>query len=165
MIPDEALRALGLQSLNPVQFDTLRVAGVSAARVREVAEREGAPARLLQRADCLDWSFLDGVSTLGITAGASAPELLVRQGEHNLRLSRELREAFEALERVADLDQMTGLINRATFFQQARAAYAESGVERDGPGGDHLDGSAFVATETHDGTLTELSVDLGEGGF
>lgn len=53
--------------------------------------------------------------------------LLVRQGEQNLRLSRELRAAFEALERIADLDQMTGLINRATFFQQARAAFAESG--------------------------------------
>lgn len=53
--------------------------------------------------------------------------LLVRQGEQNLRLTRELREAFEALERIADLDHMTGLINRATFFQQAEAAYAESG--------------------------------------
>lgn len=38
---EQALLALGLQSLNPVQFDTLRIAGVSAARVREVAEREG----------------------------------------------------------------------------------------------------------------------------
>ncbi len=45
--------------------------------------------------------------------------LLVRQSEQNLRLSRELREAFQALQRFADLDQMTGLINRATFFQRA----------------------------------------------
>ena len=34
---------------------------------------------MIQRADDLDWAFLDGVGTLGITAGASAPELLVRE--------------------------------------------------------------------------------------
>src|SRR3569623_731154 len=48
-------------------------------RLAEVAEREGTPARLLQRAGDLDAAFLDGVRTLGITAGASAPELLVRE--------------------------------------------------------------------------------------
>jgi 4-hydroxy-3-methylbut-2-enyl diphosphate reductase len=48
-------------------------------RLAEVAEREGTPARLIQRASDLDMAFLDGVRTLGITAGASAPELLVRE--------------------------------------------------------------------------------------
>lgn len=48
-------------------------------RLVEVAEREGTPARLIQRASDLDWAFLEGVGTLGITAGASAPELLVRE--------------------------------------------------------------------------------------
>ena len=48
-------------------------------RLVEVARREGTPARLIQRAAELDWDFLDGVRTLGITAGASAPELLVRE--------------------------------------------------------------------------------------
>ena len=48
-------------------------------RLVEVAEREGIPARLIQRAAELDWSFLEGVGALGITAGASAPELLVRE--------------------------------------------------------------------------------------
>ena len=48
-------------------------------RLVEVAEREGIPALLIQRAADLDWEFLDGVGTLGITAGASAPELLVRE--------------------------------------------------------------------------------------
>lgn len=51
----------------------------NSVRLVEVAEREGTPARLIQRADELDWSFLDGVTTLGITAGASAPEVLVRE--------------------------------------------------------------------------------------
>ena len=51
----------------------------NSVRLVEVAERQGTRARLVQRATCLDWSFLDGVTTLGITAGASAPELLVRE--------------------------------------------------------------------------------------
>ncbi len=47
-------------------------------RLREVAERSGAPrAILIPRAEKLDWSVLEGVATLGVTAGASAPELLV----------------------------------------------------------------------------------------
>jgi 4-hydroxy-3-methylbut-2-enyl diphosphate reductase len=49
-------------------------------RLREVAERGGAArAILLPRADQLDWSALEGVRTLGITAGASAPESLVQE--------------------------------------------------------------------------------------
>ncbi|MFA5966248.1 MAG: 4-hydroxy-3-methylbut-2-enyl diphosphate reductase [Sphingomonas sp.] len=48
-------------------------------RLAEVSERQGTPARLIQRACDLDPAFLDGVRTLGITAGASAPELLVRE--------------------------------------------------------------------------------------
>jgi len=48
-------------------------------RLVEVAEREGTTARLIQRADDLDFEWLWGVGTLGITAGASAPEVLVRE--------------------------------------------------------------------------------------
>ncbi|MBB4085252.1 4-hydroxy-3-methylbut-2-enyl diphosphate reductase [Sphingomonas carotinifaciens] len=51
----------------------------NSVRLVEVAEREGTPAMLIQRANELDWTFLYGVGTLGITAGASAPELLVRE--------------------------------------------------------------------------------------
>jgi len=48
-------------------------------RLREVAERAGAArAILLPRAEALDWAWLDGVRTLGVTAGASAPESLVQ---------------------------------------------------------------------------------------
>jgi 4-hydroxy-3-methylbut-2-enyl diphosphate reductase len=48
-------------------------------RLVEVAEREGTKARLVGRGADLDFAWLDGVRTLGITAGASAPELLVRE--------------------------------------------------------------------------------------
>jgi 4-hydroxy-3-methylbut-2-en-1-yl diphosphate reductase len=48
-------------------------------RLVEVAQRCGTDARLVQRADEIDFDWLVGVETLGITAGASAPEVLVRE--------------------------------------------------------------------------------------
>ncbi|WP_422344312.1 4-hydroxy-3-methylbut-2-enyl diphosphate reductase [Parasphingorhabdus sp.] len=48
-------------------------------RLVEVAEREGTDAYLIQRADEIDMAWMKGVSTLGLTAGASAPEILVRE--------------------------------------------------------------------------------------
>lgn len=48
-------------------------------RLVEVALRAGArDARLLDDASGVDWSWFDGVSTVGVTAGASAPESLVQ---------------------------------------------------------------------------------------
>ena len=44
-----------------------------------MAERSGARARLIQRADEITPDWLDGVTTIGVTAGASAPEVLVRE--------------------------------------------------------------------------------------
>ncbi|MBU2586657.1 MAG: 4-hydroxy-3-methylbut-2-enyl diphosphate reductase [Alphaproteobacteria bacterium] len=51
----------------------------NALRLVEVAERLGTPAKLIQRASEIDFAWLDGVKTLGLTAGASAPEILVRE--------------------------------------------------------------------------------------
>jgi len=48
-------------------------------RLAEVAERMGVPARLIERACDIDWEWLDQPGTVGITAGASAPEVLVRE--------------------------------------------------------------------------------------
>ncbi|CAI3936914.1 4-Hydroxy-3-methylbut-2-enyl diphosphate reductase IspH (IspH) (PDB:3DNF) [Commensalibacter papalotli (ex Botero et al. 2024)] len=49
-------------------------------RLREVAERSGAPrALLIPKLENLEWNALEGVSVLGITAGASAPETLVQE--------------------------------------------------------------------------------------
>lgn len=49
-------------------------------RLREVAERAGAKkAVLLLRTSEIDWSMFEGIRTLAITAGASAPEILVEQ--------------------------------------------------------------------------------------
>jgi 4-hydroxy-3-methylbut-2-enyl diphosphate reductase len=65
-------------------------------RLAEVAERMGVPARLIERAADIDWDWLGQPSTLGLTAGASAPELLVRE------VLDALRERFEVTEEVAD---------------------------------------------------------------
>ncbi|MBX7483250.1 4-hydroxy-3-methylbut-2-enyl diphosphate reductase [Qipengyuania qiaonensis] len=48
-------------------------------RLVEVAERMGTDARLIQRAEEIDPSWLEGIGTVGLTAGASAPEKLVRE--------------------------------------------------------------------------------------
>ena len=51
----------------------------NSVRLVEVALRAGArDARLVDDAAQVDWSWLDGVTTLGITAGASAPERLIQ---------------------------------------------------------------------------------------
>ena len=47
-------------------------------RLVEVARQYGSPkAALVQRASEIDWAMLDGVAALGLSAGASAPEVLV----------------------------------------------------------------------------------------
>jgi len=47
-------------------------------RLVEVGAKAGCPyAQLVQRAADIDWRALDGIGSLGITAGASAPEVLV----------------------------------------------------------------------------------------
>jgi len=49
-------------------------------RLKEVAERAGCPrAALVQRARDIDWSLFDSIASLGVTAGASAPEVLVEE--------------------------------------------------------------------------------------
>ncbi len=65
------------------QCDAMLVIGApnssNSLRLVEVAERNGVKARLIQRANEVDFGWLAGVRTLGITAGASAPEILVRE--------------------------------------------------------------------------------------
>jgi 4-hydroxy-3-methylbut-2-en-1-yl diphosphate reductase len=66
------------------EVDALLVVGSpnssNSQRLREVAERAGCPvARLVLRAQDINWTEFDGLKTLGITAGASAPEVLVEE--------------------------------------------------------------------------------------
>jgi len=66
------------------RVDALVVVGApnssNSRRLQEVAEREGCPySVLVQRAADIDWSRFQNVKTLGVTAGASAPEVLVEE--------------------------------------------------------------------------------------
>jgi 4-hydroxy-3-methylbut-2-enyl diphosphate reductase len=65
------------------ECDTMIVIGApnssNSQRLAEVARRSGVASQLIQRASEIDFDWLDGVQTLGITAGASAPEVLVRE--------------------------------------------------------------------------------------
>jgi 4-hydroxy-3-methylbut-2-enyl diphosphate reductase len=61
-------------------------------RLAEVAERCGIPARLIQRGSEIDAGWLDGVDTIGLTAGASAPETLVREVVERLAAFRAITE-------------------------------------------------------------------------
>jgi 4-hydroxy-3-methylbut-2-enyl diphosphate reductase len=66
------------------RIDLLLVVGApnssNSKRLVEVGEKNGcAHALLVQRAADLDWAQLQGVQTIGITAGASAPEVLVNE--------------------------------------------------------------------------------------
>lgn len=68
-------------------------------RLVEVAERLGTTAYLIQRAEEIDPAWLEGVGTIGLTAGASAPETLVREVVAKLSEWRSVEEeTFTAVE-------------------------------------------------------------------
>lgn len=79
-----AVKAIAAQS------DALLVIGApnssNSNRLAEVAKAHGcAKAWLIRRASDIDWAGLDGVKTLGLTAGASAPDVLVDEVIEALR--------------------------------------------------------------------------------
>ncbi len=72
------------------QCDALLVVGApnssNSKRLVEVAAKAGCGyAQLVQRATEIDWRALDGIRSLGLTAGASAPEVLVQEVIHAFR--------------------------------------------------------------------------------
>lgn len=73
-----------------VRCDAILVIGApnssNSRRLVEVAARTGCDrAAMIQRAAEMDWSWMNGVTSLGITAGASAPESLVEELVEELR--------------------------------------------------------------------------------
>jgi 4-hydroxy-3-methylbut-2-enyl diphosphate reductase len=82
-------------------------------RLVEVALSCGCPqAHLVQKAGEIDWSWLNGVETVGITAGASAPELLVQQ------VIDELKQRFDVA-----IDEVSVTVE-TTHFKLPRALTA-----------------------------------------
>ncbi|MSP48008.1 MAG: 4-hydroxy-3-methylbut-2-enyl diphosphate reductase [Alphaproteobacteria bacterium] len=85
-------RQAAVKAIAP-KADAMLVVGApnssNSRRLVEVAEAAGCrKTRLVQRAAELDWAWLDGVATLGISAGASAPEFLVEELIQALRVGR-----------------------------------------------------------------------------
>ncbi|MBX2824478.1 MAG: 4-hydroxy-3-methylbut-2-enyl diphosphate reductase, partial [Gammaproteobacteria bacterium] len=73
------------------EVDLLLVVGASNSsnsnRLRELGERAGIESYLIPRADNIENGWLDGKQKIGVTAGASAPEVLVREVVEKLRSS------------------------------------------------------------------------------
>ena len=70
-------------------------------RLREVAAHRGVPAYMVDSADELQEPWIDGKRTIGVTAGASAPEILVSAVIERLRTmgAQEVREVQGVVER------------------------------------------------------------------
>ncbi|TQS73689.1 4-hydroxy-3-methylbut-2-enyl diphosphate reductase [Rhodobacteraceae bacterium] len=76
-------RQAAVKAIAPL-IDALLVIGApnssNSRRLVEVGSSSGcAYSQLVQRADDIDWRALDGIASVGITAGASAPEVLINE--------------------------------------------------------------------------------------
>jgi 4-hydroxy-3-methylbut-2-enyl diphosphate reductase len=87
-------------------------------RLKEVAERAGCPhAVLVQGASDIDWNTFGAIRSLGITAGASAPEVLVE----------EIIDAFAA--RYAVSVETASAADEDVFFPLPRALRGDEAAE------------------------------------
>ena len=77
-------------------------------RLAEVAECLNVPARLIARAADIDWEWFGTPSIIGLTAGASAPEILVREVVEALR------------ERFAVTEEEAAHVNEGMIFKLPR---------------------------------------------
>ena len=80
-------------------------------RLREIGMEKNVPTYLIDDASCIDVSWFEGVDTVGITAGASAPELLVQD------LVERLREMSEI-----EIEHLDGVEERVHFKMPAELA-------------------------------------------
>jgi 4-hydroxy-3-methylbut-2-enyl diphosphate reductase len=71
-------------------------------RLREVAAKHGRPAWMVDRADQIDPVWLEGKASIGVTAGASAPEVLVEAVVDRLRTLAGPGTAVEALSGIVE---------------------------------------------------------------
>ena len=105
------------------EVDVILVVGANNSsnsnRLREIGEASGAAAYLIDDAAAFDPSWLDGASTVGITAGASAPEELVTE------LVARLGENYDV-----HIEELTGVEESVRFRLPAELAdRAEAGTD------------------------------------
>jgi 4-hydroxy-3-methylbut-2-enyl diphosphate reductase len=89
-------------------------------RLREIGLASGRPSYLIDSAESLDLAWLDGARAVGITAGASAPELLVQQLVERLAAHYEVR-----LETLAGIEENVHFRLPAELAEPAAGAPAE----------------------------------------
>jgi 4-hydroxy-3-methylbut-2-enyl diphosphate reductase len=80
-------------------------------RLREIAAEFGVPSYLIEDANALDARWLDGISAVGITAGASAPDELVEE------LVERLREMDEI-----EIERLSGVTENVRFRMPTQLA-------------------------------------------
>jgi len=85
-------------------------------RLREIAAEFGVPSYLIEDANALDARWLDGVSAVGITAGASAPDELVEE------LVERLRELDEI-----EIQRLSGVTENVRFRMPVQLAEPAAG--------------------------------------
>ena len=95
-------RQVAVKEIAP-KVDGLLVVGApnssNSKRLVEVASKAGCNyAQLVQRASEIDWRSLESAKSIGITAGASAPELLVNELKTELDSIREFYQDDQTLE-------------------------------------------------------------------
>ncbi|WP_194756945.1 4-hydroxy-3-methylbut-2-enyl diphosphate reductase [Aliidiomarina indica] len=95
------------------EVDVLLVVGArnssNSNRLRELAEKMGTKAHLIDDAACIDSAWLENVNTVGVTAGASAPEILVQN------VVSWLRRYAEQQGQGAAVDERSGREENVTF--------------------------------------------------
>jgi 4-hydroxy-3-methylbut-2-enyl diphosphate reductase len=101
-------RQTAVRALAGAAVDVILVVGArnssNSNRLREIGEAAGVPAYLVEDAAALDPAWLVGASAVGITAGASAPEELVRE------LIARLDELYEV-----EIGALDGVLERVRF--------------------------------------------------
>ena len=120
-------RQQAVRAISP-QVDLLLVVGAqnssNSNRLREIGEELKVRSYLIDDAKGLDAGWLDGVKTMGITAGASAPEELVEELIEKLKSLRQVRQEtidgveeniqFKLPAELTDLDADAASMSRGT---------------------------------------------------
>ncbi len=86
-------------------------------RLREIGEDADVPTYLIDGPECVDRAWLAGVETVGITAGASAPEVLVQEVVDQLREMGEI-----------EIEQLYGVEERVHFKMPPKLAGSRARV-------------------------------------
>lgn len=91
-------------------------------RLRELAEKRGVPAYMVNSADDIQPGWLQGVKRVGLTAGASAPEVLVQQIVERLkRLGAKSVRALDGVQENVTFKLPVNLIDEHAASQTQRA--------------------------------------------